>query len=226
MERKSWLEQMKEFEHSSQEEDQEKRRKITYTPGGEFWKKPFFLGGLGLILLLFFISLLFTSGNGEQNQVSEQLQEVNKELQQFEDRISAVEEGLNAQEEELLLMQSADSNLGDKQQDLDQGLEKLENQMQTLQKQIASAEEQGQTTDRDASPTGEDDDAREDDDAKEDGDAGEDGDFVYHEVESGENLFRISRRYEISVERLRQLNDLGQDEPLQPGQKLKVGRKD
>ncbi|MFO8033268.1 MAG: LysM domain-containing protein [Desulfohalobiaceae bacterium] len=207
MERKSWLEQMKEFEHSSQETGQEKRRKSTFRLGEQFWKKPFFLGGLGLILLFFFISLMITSGDDQQQSPGE-LQEISSKLQRFEDRLAAVEESLSDQHEEMLLMQSADSNLGDRLQDVAQDLEKLQNQFQEMQKQASSQEEQKPPS---SLPAAE----------KEEGD-----DFVYHEVQSGENLFRISQQYETTVQRLRELNGLDQDQPLQPGQKLKVGSKD
>jgi LysM repeat protein len=45
---------------------------------------------------------------------------------------------------------------------------------------------------------------------------------VHHEVQSGETLYAIGRRYGISVEELRRLNDLGNDNTIQPGQKLIV----
>jgi LysM repeat protein len=45
---------------------------------------------------------------------------------------------------------------------------------------------------------------------------------VRHEVQSGETLYAIGRRYGISVEELRRLNDLGNDNTIQPGQKLIV----
>lgn len=45
----------------------------------------------------------------------------------------------------------------------------------------------------------------------------------YHEVKEGENLFRISLRYGLSVERLRKMNHLEGD-VIQVGQKLVVSR--
>lgn len=43
-----------------------------------------------------------------------------------------------------------------------------------------------------------------------------------HTVEKGDTLFRIGQRYGVSVEQLRQWNDLGENEYIQPGQELKV----
>ena len=44
----------------------------------------------------------------------------------------------------------------------------------------------------------------------------------YHKVEQGETLYRISKRYGISVEEIRRLNKLQQDQAIQTGQKLLV----
>ena len=44
----------------------------------------------------------------------------------------------------------------------------------------------------------------------------------YHTVQKGETLFRISKKYGISVEELRILNNLSADQPLRTGQKLLV----
>jgi LysM repeat protein len=45
---------------------------------------------------------------------------------------------------------------------------------------------------------------------------------VYHQVQKGQNLFRISLKYDVEVEELRRWNDLGKNEPIYPGQKLIV----
>jgi len=44
----------------------------------------------------------------------------------------------------------------------------------------------------------------------------------YHTVQKGETLYRISKKYGISVEELRKLNNLSADQPLLTGQKLLV----
>jgi membrane-bound lytic murein transglycosylase D len=46
---------------------------------------------------------------------------------------------------------------------------------------------------------------------------------VYHEVKSGDTLFSISRKYNgVSVEKLRQLNNIGPDDVLKPGTVIKI----
>lgn len=43
-----------------------------------------------------------------------------------------------------------------------------------------------------------------------------------HTVKQGETLYRISRRYNLSIEQLRQYNQLDQKASIYPGQKLKI----
>lgn len=47
---------------------------------------------------------------------------------------------------------------------------------------------------------------------------------VLHEVSAGETLFRISRTYGVTVEEIRQLNKLGTDDIIHPGQVLTIKR--
>jgi len=44
----------------------------------------------------------------------------------------------------------------------------------------------------------------------------------YHTVQKGETLYQISKKYGISVEELRKLNNLSADQPIRIGQKLVV----
>ena len=44
----------------------------------------------------------------------------------------------------------------------------------------------------------------------------------YHKVHSGDTLYSISRKYGLSVEKIRRLNNLSDNKPIQPGQKLIV----
>lgn len=46
---------------------------------------------------------------------------------------------------------------------------------------------------------------------------------LYHQVRSGDTLFGIGRKYDVSVEELRKMNNLSQGKAIYPGQKLIVG---
>lgn len=50
-------------------------------------------------------------------------------------------------------------------------------------------------------------------------------DRVIHEVQRGENLFRIGLQYNISVDEIMRLNNLSPNDSIYPGQKLIVGTK-
>ena len=44
----------------------------------------------------------------------------------------------------------------------------------------------------------------------------------YHNVVRGDTIYSISRKYGLSVEEIRRLNNLNKNQPIQPGQKLMV----
>ncbi len=208
MEKKNWLEELKDLENSGQEEKKQSKRKIrSRRPVEQFWKKPFFLGGLGLILLLFVLSLALTSGQDDQAG-AEKLDAALARLNQMDNRIAALEEQIKDHEQEMLLMQSADSNFSTRLQEFGQELKNMQDQIQTVQQELEDLE----------APEPREVAAPEQPEA--------DADFIYHEVQSGENLFRIALEYNTSVENLRDLNDLEEGDALQPGQELKVGTRD
>jgi LysM repeat protein len=45
---------------------------------------------------------------------------------------------------------------------------------------------------------------------------------TFHVVEKGENLFRISVRYNVALDRLAEINDMNVNDPIYPGQKIKI----
>ncbi|MCD4698576.1 MAG: LysM peptidoglycan-binding domain-containing protein, partial [Bacteroidales bacterium] len=51
----------------------------------------------------------------------------------------------------------------------------------------------------------------------------QDGDFVYHVVRSGDTLWDIAKLYDgVTVNQIKQLNNIRNSKRLKPGQKLKV----
>lgn len=54
---------------------------------------------------------------------------------------------------------------------------------------------------------------------------GAETDKLVHEVQRGENLFRIGLKYNISVDEIQRLNGLSPNDSIHPGQKLVVGTK-
>jgi len=45
---------------------------------------------------------------------------------------------------------------------------------------------------------------------------------VYHTVRQGDNLWDIARKYQVSVEQIRRLNDVASSASLRPGQRIRV----
>lgn len=199
MEKKNWLEQLKDFEHSGQESTKGPRRSHRFPAGDQFWKKPIFLGGAGVILLLFIITLVLTAG-GKQDR-PQNLQEIFSRLDQMDNQLAILESRIKDQEQEMRLIQEADSKLSQGLQEFGQDLRNMQEKLQSVSQDLSKLESRAPT--ESAVP--------------------EDNDYIYHEVQSGENLYRISQHYETSVQKIRELNGLGPDEPILPGQKLKVG---
>ncbi len=204
MEKKNWLEQLKDFEHSNQENPQPKRRFRQFPAGNQFWKKPIFLASAGVILLVFIISLVLITAGGKQDS-PQNLQEIFSRLEQMENQLAMLENRISDQEQEMHLIQEADTKLSQGLQEFGQDLKNMQEELQSVSQDLSKQESRAQT--EPAVPE----------------DTDEDTDYIYHEVQPGENLYRISQSYETSVQKIRELNGLGPDEPILPGQRLKVG---
>ena len=46
-----------------------------------------------------------------------------------------------------------------------------------------------------------------------------------HVVKAGETLYQISRKYGVTVDQLKKLNNMGKDITIRPGQELVVGQR-
>ncbi|PLW95697.1 MAG: lytic transglycosylase [Marinilabiliales bacterium] len=51
------------------------------------------------------------------------------------------------------------------------------------------------------------------------------GEFVYHTVESGDTLWEIAQKYDVTVSQIRAWNNISKAHRLKPGQKLKIAKK-
>jgi membrane-bound lytic murein transglycosylase D len=51
------------------------------------------------------------------------------------------------------------------------------------------------------------------------------GEFVYHTVESGDTLWEIAQKYDVTVSQIRAWNNISNAHRLKPGQKLKIAKK-
>lgn len=167
-------------------------------------RKPLILGGIGVLLLIVLIALFFGGGDT----LSE------KDLTSFEARLDSLEERLTRFEwvevkvtslekrQEELEQYMAEADISKRH--LTQQFNKLSKRVGRLQKGKApvSVKAQGPTAIK-RKPLSL-------------------GKKRFHEVRSGETLYRIARQYGISVDKLCRLNNITQRQAIQPGQKLVV----
>jgi len=167
-------------------------------------KKPLILGGIGVLLLIVLIALFF--GGGETLSKKD-FATFEARLDQFEDRITRFE-GV-----EMRL-----ASLERKEQELEKSLAEVEKSKRVLTQQYTTLNQRFDTLQKGKTvvpakskaliapkkkPTTL-------------------GKKRFHEVRSGDTLYRIANKYGISVKELCRLNNIGQNAIIQPGQKLVV----
>lgn len=167
-------------------------------------RKFLILGGVGIFLLMVLIALL--SGGGDRLPAGD-LNKILVRLDRLEDRLIRLEgvadrvDLLEKQEKDLRqsIVETDRSGRG-----LTQRLDKLAGRFDSLQKRIASAEARANvlpSIQRKPASL-----------AKR----------LYHEVRSGDSLYRIARQHGISVDELCRLNDITREQVIYPGQRLLV----
>jgi len=199
--------EMKEFEEQiaddrgyTRKDENTRRRKsiLDFKPQ----RKTLLLGGAGILILIVLIALF----SGGDNKLSTgDLSSIQVKLDQLENRLTHLE-GMEVriaslERQEKGLPQSMADRSG---KSLTQRLDKLTQKVDQLEKRTASAPgktEAPYPIQRRSFPP----------------DKGR-----YHEVRSGETLYRISRQYGISVDELCRLNNLTPEQAIHPGQKLLV----
>jgi len=199
--------EMKEFEEQiaddlgyTRKDENTRRRKsiLDFKPQ----RKTLLLGGAGILILIVLIALF----SGGDNKLSTgDLSSIQIRLDQLENRLTHLESVeariASLERQEKGLPQSMADRSG---KSLTQRLDKLAQKVDQLEKRTASAPgktEAPYPIQRRPLPP----------------DKGR-----YHEVRSGETLYRISRQYGISVDELCRLNNLTPEQAIHPGQKLLV----
>jgi LysM repeat protein len=172
---------------------------------------PFVIGGLGLVVIVVMVILILSRPKNTVDQ--EYLGSLEKRMQQLEKKLASI--GVMDQIIKRLGNQEQDMDLLDKKinrfessvgTQIDQIIKELGALHQKTSQIAASRAPQPETVakkqplaSKKAVPASQ-----------------------YHQVQAGETLFRISRRYGLSVQQLRTYNDLAPNAAIYPGQKLKL----
>jgi len=208
---------------------------------------PFLLIGVSLIVLIV-IFFLFVPRNGE-DEVGRKLTLLEHRMSPLEDKLVRLEEKFSkipvpgdagsriekqaaACERAVDRFESVEASLTMRIERVAQELEKFKNAGVQMEKKAAAAPKavssSGAQTEKkaDATPKATSHAAvqteKKADPAKVAGAAAVQGKATYHEVRAGETLFRISKQYNLTIEALRRLNKLNENDPITPGQKLIV----
>ena len=169
-------------------------------------RKTLILGGIGVLLLIVLIALFFGGGDTLSKK---DLASFKARFDQLEDKITRFEgvelrvASLEKKEQELeQSMAEADRSktlLTQQYTTLNQRLESLQKAKKVVpakSKALAVSQKKPSTL----------------------------GKKRFHEVRSGDTLYRIANKYGISVKELCRLNNIGQNKIIQPGQKLVVSK--
>ncbi len=199
-----WMEDIEEVERKNQSRRMRSKGPLGVDPA---YLKYIIAGGIGLLLLIFIVAAL-TGGEEEP------VQAVSR--QKTEDpsaRFQAVHNRLTSLETKVL---QAVENLEreDRLEPVLKRLDELSRDVSQIKKSLSSRGEQRSaqqksTSQQSSAPPPKEKQAKQ-------------SKPVVHEVQQGENLFRIGLKYDVSAKQLRQWNNLGPKEPIYPGQKLKI----
>ena len=169
---------------------------------------PFVIGGGGFIVLVIFFFVYLSEPNKRPDQ--EYLQSLEARMQQLENKLGTIG-----------IMDQTLERIGKQEQKLDLVEKNLANLESTVTTQIdqiikdLSLSHQKTDSKASAPPKAE--------KKKSMASKKTETKANFHQVQAGETLYGISRRYGLSVEQLRGYNNLAPNTAIYPGQKLKVG---
>ncbi|MBU2497694.1 MAG: LysM peptidoglycan-binding domain-containing protein [Proteobacteria bacterium] len=155
--------------------------------------------GLGLVVIIVLLALLFTGGS-EVN--TGDLESLKTRVSQLEARLirmdtmatktGSLEGQLNTLSESLAKLESSDKSLKEQVDKLNQMIEKTPEKQAPVvaKKEVPSPSSQAKGR--------------------------------YHEVRRGETLYRIAKQYKLSLDQLRRMNNLKENQTIYAGQKLLV----
>jgi LysM repeat protein len=173
--------------------------------------RPFIIGGLGLVVLIAISIIILSKPNDAVD--LEYVQSLEARMQQLEKKLVAIG-----------VIDQTIERLGKQEQDLDRLAKKtnrfeatVATQIDQLIKETGALHQKISQISAKAAPQPKTAHKKQPVAAKKTESAAK-----FHQVRAGETLYRISRRYDLSVEQLRSYNKLANDAAIYPGQKLKL----
>ena len=204
MEKKSWINKLDDLDEDQPRENNNPRRRqfgmgrppdnlISYIAGG---------AGIALVIILV---VIFARGGSDVS--SQEIQEISSRLETLEERMQSLEN--QAEQRQVAFVDVLETA-----RDLNRRLEMQRENIDDMRQNLAALEEDppARPDPEPAQPT----------EPAERPETEANDEHVYHEVQAGENLFRIGLEYGLSPDEIRELNNLGPNEPIHPGQKLRV----
>lgn len=211
MERKNWINKLDELEGDSPPPRSNKKNTFNF----DFSRENLLVYGLAGAGLLIVVLLVVILASGGSSVSTRDMQELRARIHDLEERFARIS-GEESNEQDLFARvvqtQEEQQRILEEQRET---LDDLRQRIAGLDKQGAGQESAGREDRQSPEPSSEDSASSPDEQPAA-------GNRV-HEVQSGDNLFRIGLRYDISVEDLRRLNDLSPNDSIYPGQKLIVG---
>ena len=163
--------------------------------------------GLGLIVVIALLALLFRGGGkvsiGELEALKTRMSQVEARLMRMDSmatKAGSLEDQFKALTQSLAKLESSDKSLKEQMDTLRQRIEKLSEKPTpaVAKKEVPAVSKKGTSS------------------------PGPQAKGRYHEVQRGETLFRIAKKYALSVDQLRRMNNLKESQAIYPGQKLLV----
>jgi len=160
--------------------------------------------GLGIIIVIILLAVFF---RGSRTPGSKDLEIMRERIEHLDARVVRLEsfgKKVMSLENQFAALEQTMSSLEASNRALNQQVSDLSRKTENLSTTIASVAAKPQAPPAAQSPPAQQTKAQ------------------YHEVSRGETLFRIAKKYGITVDQLRQLNNLKENQAIYPGQKLLV----
>jgi len=226
MDKKSWLQKLEAMEREQQEDSQPEPEESGPRDFLEGRGKFLLLGGIGIVVLVL-LAVVFSSG--KETVTERQLQDILARLDVLESRLVGLENQESGRQQSLVRMQGEFSILTMR-------VDKLSREMKEQFTDVAAKKEQPATTaaarpaqqqTQQAAQPSAPKPAATTPPAQPKPQAATPpkpaaSKPVLHEVSAGETLYRISRTYGVTVDEIRQLNKIGANDLIHPGQVLTI----